>query len=308
MGITNAIYAQDGTIRGTVIEDATGEPLIGVNVLVQGTSKGASTDIDGKFDIKVPAGNYALRISYVSFQTKTVEDLEVSSGEVTLLGTVRLNQANEELEEVVVTAGAINDSEAALITKKKKSVNLIDGISAELIGQSGVSTATGALKKVTGVSVQDGNYVVVRGLGDRYTNTMLNSVEIPSLDPNKNSLQVDIFPANLIDNIIVNKTAVAEMPADFTGGIVNIVTKSFPERPIFDVSASVSYNPSMHFNDNYLSYGGSNTDYLGFDSGARELPDGARDGNIPTPLNNATDEEINNFVIVLIPRWDPVKQ
>jgi hypothetical protein len=302
----NLAFAQQGTIRGTVIEDATGEPLIGVNVLVKETTSGASTDIDGKFNLKLSAGTYDLRISYVSFQTKTIEGVEDTSEEVTLLGTIRLAQSSQKLEEVVVSAEAVQDSEAALITKKKKAPNLIDGISAELINQSGISKATGALKKVTGVSIQDGKYVYVRGLGDRYTNTTLNSVEIPSLDPNRNSLQLDIFPATLIDNIVISKTAVADMPADFTGSIVNIVTKDFPDRPIFNVSASVSYNPSMHLQSDFLTYPGSNTDFLGFDNGARELPEGAKDSeNTPTPFNDATDEEINNFVNSFNPTLAP---
>ena len=303
----NLGFAQQGTIRGTVIEDATGEPLIGVNILVKGTARGISTDIDGKFSLKLEAGSYDLRISYISFQTKTIEGVEVTADEVNLLGSIRLAGKNTELEEVVVTAEALNDTEAALITKKKKAPNLIDGISSELINQSGISKATGALKKVTGVSVQDGKYVVVRGLGDRYTNTMLNEVEIPSLDPNKNSLQLDIFPANLIDNIVVSKTAVAEMPADFTGGIVNIETKAFPEQPIFDISVSVDYNPSMHLNDGFLTYPGSDTDFLGFDNGARDFPDGAQDGNIPTPINDATDEEVNRFVNNFNPTLGPTQ-
>lgn len=304
--ISNVVYAQQGTIRGTIIEDATGETLPSVNILVKETTTGTSSDIDGKFSINLAPGTYDLRISFISFQTKVVEGVEVIEGEITLLGNIRLSEDNQQLDEIVVTAEAVNDSEAALITRKRKAPNLIDGISAELINQSGISKATGALKKVTGVSIEDGKYVFVRGLGDRYTNTMLNSVEIPSLDPNRNSLQLDIFPATLIDNIVISKTAVAEMPADFTGGIVNIVTKDFPDQPIFDFSASVDYNPSMHFSSNFLTYDGSDTDFLGFDGGARALPDGAQDpDNIPSPFTDASDQEISDFVNSFNPTLGP---
>lgn len=308
LGCVNLVYAQTGTIRGTVIEDATGEPLPGVNVLVKGTSKGASTDIDGDFEINIAEGTYALRLSYISFQTQTIEGVQVMVDEINTLGTIRLQQSSQELEEVVVTASALQDSEAALITKKRKVPNFIDGISAETIGKSGISKASEALKKVTGVSVEGGKYVYVRGLGDRYTKTTLNSVDIPSLDPNKNSVQVDIFPTALVDNLVISKTAVAEMPASFTGGIVNIQTKDFPEAPIYEVSASIGYNPSMHFNGDYLTYDGSDTDFLGFDNGARELPAGAENEDIPTPISGDSDQAVNDFVNrfnpILAPRSD----
>ncbi|MDR8390552.1 TonB-dependent receptor [Aliifodinibius sp. S!AR15-10] len=302
---TNLLQAQDGTIRGTVIEDASGEPLYGVTVLLVGESKGTTTDFDGKFDLEVSAGTYDIRISYVSYRAVTIEEVEVTEGEVTNFDNIRLQKSVEEMEEVVVTADLVNISEAALMTQKKKSANLVDGISAERFRRVGDSNAAGALKRVTGVSVEGGKYVYVRGLGDRYTKTMLNSVDIPSLDPNRNSLQIDIFPTNLINNMVITKTAVAEMPADFTGGIVNIETKDFPGEPIFDVSASIDYNPSMHFNNNYLTYEGSDTDFLGFDNGARELPNGADAENIPTPISGASEEQANNFVNSFNPTLGP---
>lgn len=305
LGLSNSLYAQEGTIRGSVINASNGEPLIGVNVLVKGTTIGASTDVEGSFDIDLAPGTYDIRLSYVSYQSKTVEGVEVEAGEITVIDDISLQKATAEMDEVVVTAEAVNISEAALMTKKKKSANLLDGISSERIEEAGVSNAAAALKKVTGVSIQSGKYIYVRGLGDRYTNTMLNSVEIPSLDPTRNSLQIDIFPTSLLENMVINKTATAELPADFAGGIVNIKTIDFPTKPIFDVSISASYNPLMHFNSNYLSYQGSDTDVLGFDGGTRELPNRAVDGNIPTPIGGASDQEVYNFVNSFSPTLGP---
>ena len=289
-------YSQNGTIRGTIIEESSGEPVYGVTVLVVGTSNGTTTDFDGKFDLSLSEGEYDLRITYVSYRPIVIEDIEVESDEVTIIDNIRLEKTVEEMEEVVVTAEMVNISEAAMITTKRKSANLLDGISAERFRTIGDSDAAQALKRVTGVSIEGGKYVYVRGLGDRYTKTMMNSVDIPSLDPNKNSLQIDIFPTNLIDNMIITKTAVAEMPADFTGGIVNIETKDFPEEPILDVSLSTSYNPAMHFNSGFLGYDGSNTDFLGFDGGTRELPNGAGVEDIPTPISGDSDQDVNSFI------------
>jgi len=305
IGFGSSLHAQEGTIRGSVIDKNTGEALIGVNILVKGTSKGASTDVDGEFDIDLPPGTYDIRMSYVSYQSKTIEDVEVVSDEITVLNDIHMQAATEQMDEVVVSAEVINISEAALLTQKKKSPNMLDGISAETITKTGASDAASALKKVTGVSIQGGKYVYVRGLGDRYTNTMLNGVEIPSLDPTRNSLQIDIFPTSLIENMVINKTAKAELPADFTGGIVNIETIDFPEKPIFKISSSADYNSSMHFNNNFLTNKGSKTDVLGFDNGARALPKNAKSENIPTPISGASEQEVYNFVNNFNPKLAP---
>ena len=112
----------------------------------------------------------------------------------------------------------------------------------------------------------------MRGLGDRYSKSILNGVDIPGLDPDRNTIQMDIFPTNILDNIIVVKSASAEYPADFTGGVVDIVTKDFPTKAEYSVSVGTGYNPDMHFNDEYLTYEGSNSDFLGYDNGFRNRP------------------------------------
>jgi outer membrane receptor protein involved in Fe transport len=295
LSLINA-YSQSGTIRGAVIENSTGEALIGATALIKGTTNGSVTDFDGKFEIKMPPGTYELQISFVSFETITITDVLVKSGEVTLLDGIRMKEAVHELEDVVVTAQVIRTSEAAMLTVKRKSPNLIDGISAASFRKIGDSDAADAAKRVTGVSVEAGKYVYVRGLGDRYTKTTLNNVDIPGLDPDRNSLQMDIFPTNLIDNMLVLKSSLAEMPADFTGGVVNIETKDFPDEKIFDISFSLGYNPSMHFNKDYLTYKGGTKDYLGYDDGARALPDEARNETIPSPISGNSDEEVNTFL------------
>lgn len=269
--ISGSISAQNGTIRGKIIDDSTGEDLIGVTVLVKGTSNGAITDLDGTFALSVAPGTYDLQVSYVSFETISITGLEVQTGKVVNIDQLRLAEEVSQLEEVVVTAQIIKQSEAAILTVKRKSANLLDGISSQSFRQIGDSDAASAVKRVTGVSVQDGKYVYVRGLGDRYTKSMLNGMDIPGLDPDRNNLQMDIFPTNVLSNIIVYKSFTPDLPADFTGGVVNIETKDFPTEKTFDISTGVGINPSMHFNGDNLSYGGSGTDWLGYDDGTRSL-------------------------------------
>lgn len=278
--ISTVLSAQNGFIRGKVIDDATGEELIGVTVLIQGTTKGAVTDFDGAFQISIEPGTYDLNISFVSFNTITITGVDVVSGEATVIDGIRMKESVEELEAVVVTAEVIRNSEAALLTVKRKSTNVLDGISSQSFRKMGDGNAAAAVKRVTGVSVQDGKYVYVRGLGDRYTKSILNGMDVPGLDPNRNTLQMDIFPTNVVNSIVVMKSFTADLPADFTGGVVNVETKDFPEEKTLNVSAGISYNPSMHFQSDYLSSENGGTDWLGFDNGAREIPTG-RSENIP---------------------------
>lgn len=270
--LTSAIFAQNGFIRGTVFDDATGESLPGVTIFAVGTTLGTMTDFDGKFNLSIPQGSYNLRISFISYETLNMQDVKVISGDVTLFENLRLKEARIELAEVTITADAVRNSEVALLTMKQKSANLIDGISASNFRKIGDSDAASSMKRVSGVSVEGGKYVYVRGLGDRYTKTMLNGVDIPGLDPDRNTLQMDLFPTNIIDNIIVHKSFSPELPADFTGGVVDIETKDFPEIRTLNLSLSAGYNPDMHFNPDYLTYEGSSTDWLGYDDGKRDIP------------------------------------
>ena len=288
--------AQSDIIRGKVFDEE-GEPVIGATSVIAGTENGAVTDIEGAFELKVSEGTYDIQISYTGYKNLTIEDVIVKNGEVKLLDNIQLKPDREELEEIVVKASAIRNTESALVAMKKNSTSIMDGISAAQMKLVGDGTAIEASKRVTGVSIEDGKYIYVRGLGDRYTRTTLNEILIPGLDPDKNSLQMDIFPTSLVENIITHKNFSAELPADFTGGLVNIETKGFPEKKIFKVSGSIGYNPQQHLNKNYLTYKGGNTDFLGIDDGTRALPSGARNEQLPTPLNRAySKDQINAFV------------
>lgn len=270
--ISGNIFSQNGIIRGTVYDAETGESLPGVAIYISGTTTGTTSDLDGKFNLSIPPGVLNVSVSYISYKTMLIEELEVKPDDVTLIGDIMLEEQAFELAEVNITAQSVRNTEAALFTMKKKSANLMDGISASSFRKIGDSDAAASMKRVTGVSVDGGKYVYVRGLGDRYTKTILNGVDIPGLDPDRNTIQMDIFPTNIIDNIIVHKSFSADLPADFTGGIIDITTKDFPEEKSGKISASLGYNPSMHFNSDYLSYNGGNTDFLGFDDGTRDIP------------------------------------
>lgn len=291
-----AAYAQTGFIRGYVFDESTGETLIGVTVAVAGTTQGTTTDLDGAFSLPLEPGKYNLQVSYVSFQTMMIEEVEVKSGSVTSLNNIKLKENTQKLGEVVIKAEVIRSNESGILSLKRKSAVMLDGISADKIELTGDGNAVQAAKRITGVTIEGGKYVYVRGLGDRYSKTTLNGIDIPGLDPDRNSLQMDIFPSNMIGNIMISKNFTADMPADFTGGLLNIETKEFPEEKAMTISASVGYNPQMHFNSNYLGYKGGKTDFLGFDDGTRALPNAADQTKIPSPLSGSSSAEVTDFV------------
>ena len=297
LGFTLAASAQATYIRGSVIDGSTGESIIGAAVKIEGTTVAGMTDLDGNFSLKAAPGTYTVSVAYFTFKTKKIAGVVVKPGDATVLGTIVLESEDDvKLEEVVITAEAARNSEASLLTLKKKSTVIMDGISAAKIGLTGDATAVEAAKRVTGVSIEGGKYIFVRGLGDRYSKTTLNGMDIPGLDPDRNTIQMDIFPTDLISNIVVSKAFTADMPADFTGGLLNVETKAFPERKIFNVNMSGGYTPSMHFRSDYLTYKGSATDFLGFDGGTRRLPTGADATVIPTPISGLGSQATNDFV------------
>ena len=256
-------------ITGTVIDGDFNEPLPFANILLNETGEGVTSDFDGKYSFELEEGTYTLQFSFVGYETKIVTQIQVMGNEYTITDVV-LNSVAQGLEEVIVTVEASRNSEASVLEIQRKSASLLDGISAQAFRKIGASDIAGAVKSVPGVSVQGGKYVYVRGLGDRYSKSILNGVDIPGLDPDRNTLQMDIFPTNMLSNVLVIKSARADLPADFTGGVIDIITKDFPSKEEFSVSLSMGYNPDMHFNDNYLTYSGGTTDFLGFDDGSRK--------------------------------------
>jgi outer membrane receptor protein involved in Fe transport len=248
------------------------------------TSVGTTTDIEGIFTLDSDKDTIDLEFSYVSYKKEIQEDI-VLVGELTTIPDIELKEDVLEIGEVVITADRIVKSEIGLIDMKMKSTTLIDGISSEKMKSTGDGNAVDASKRVTGVSIENGKYVYVRGLGDRYSKTLMNGVEIPGLDPDRNALQMDIFPTNLLNNIVVSKSFSAEYPADFTGGLINIETKNIPESKEGSFSYSIGYNPQVNLNPNFISEKGSGTDVLGFDGGLRRLPIELNRSYIPIPYN-----------------------
>ena len=271
---TNLIFSQS-VITGKVIDGEFNELLPFANVLLltaEGENiDGTSTDFDGAFTFEVLKGTYILEFSFVGYDSKRITDVIVGQNEEYTL-TATLLPASNSLDEVIVTTTAKNNTEASVLLIQKRAVNLIDGLSAQSIQKTGDSDLASAIKRIPGVSVQDGKFVYVRGLGDRYSKTLLGGLEVPGLDPDKNTLQLDIFPTNLLDNILISKSASADLNSDFTGGIVDVILKDFSVLPEYSFSIRGSYNPDMNLNDNFIGNENEAFNFLGFDNGYFDNP------------------------------------
>ncbi len=269
---STSLFAQSGKITGIVVDGELGEPLIGANIMIDGTSIGAASDLNGKYFIEnVPEGEYDLVVSSIGFSRSIIKGVRVEKNIVTKIDVV-LQVESFTTDDVIITAKAAEDSEAGLLVKRQKSSAVSDAISAEQISRTGSGDAAEAVKQVVGASVVDGKYVYVRGLGDRYSSTQLNGAELPSSDPNRKAFQLDLLPTNLLDNIVTIKTFTPDKPGNFSGGIVDIGTRSFPDAFMLSFSSSVTYHGQATGNGDFLTYAGGGNDWFGSDDGTRSIP------------------------------------
>ena len=290
------IYSQN-LISGKIIDGEFNEPLPFANILIRSSSNesniaGTTSDLDGNFAIEdLENGTYYIEVSFVGYDTKRINELELTGNNDNAID-VTLFPSSNALEEVVVTTTVRENTEASVLAIQKRSVTLLDGLSAQSMKKTGDSNLSGAIKRVPGVSVQGGKFVYVRGLGDRYSKTLLNGMEVPGLDPDKNTLQLDIFPTNLIDNIIISKSANASLNSDFTGGIVDVILKDFSPLPEFKLTFSGTYNPEMNLQE-FIRLPDENLNFLGFDNPSySNLPiDPLQE--IPTPETFLSQEVAN---------------
>jgi outer membrane receptor protein involved in Fe transport len=270
IGVT--AFAQTGRISGKVSDSKTGETLIGVTVKIAGTTTGASTDVEGRYSINgVNAGTYTIEVSYIGYATKRVSDVIVKNGIAAIADLVLEESNSQKLNEVVITASVKQESVNALYASQKNSARISSGITADQIRRSPDKNTSEVLKRVSGASVQDGKFLVIRGLSDRYNVALINSSPLPSTEPDKRAFSFDIIPSNMIDRIVINKTASPDLPGDFAGGVTQVITKDIPDNSFISFGVSTGYNTQSTFKD-FTSTPRNGTDFLGFDNGDRSLP------------------------------------
>lgn len=262
----------NGKIAGKISDEKTGEPIIGATVVVSGTSIGTVTDVDGRYMLmSVPTGTVVVEIKYIGYQQKNIEEVVVKEGEVTEVNAIISEDDKTQLSEVVVTGTLKKESINALYIMQKNNVSVSSGISADIIQRSPDRNTGQVLKRVSGASVKDDKYVVIRGLADRYNLAMVNNALMPSTEPDKKAFSFDVIPSNLIDNIVINKTARPDLPGDFAGGIVQVLTKDVPEENFFNIGLQLGYNTQSTFRD-FTSNERTGLTWLGYPGDANHLP------------------------------------
>jgi outer membrane receptor for ferrienterochelin and colicin len=279
--IGTSIDAQIINFSGRILNDKN-EPIPAASVqLADGT--GTSSDLEGRFILKMNAGStYELTISAVGYNKKTISEVDVKPGQLNEKIFI-LSSSSKNMSGVVVESKSSSKKETvnALISYQKNTNTVASVISAEAIRRSPDRNTGEVLKRVPGTSIQEGKYLVVRGLADRYNQAMLNGVLLSSTEPDRKTFSFDLFPSTMIDNIIINKAFVPELPGEWAGGLVQVQTKEIPSNNFFNIQLGTGFNDNTIGNPFY-QYTGGNLDWLGIENGNRALPN-----SIPTKSNFA---------------------
>lgn len=263
------------SIKGKIIDAVTSEPLVGATIKVEGLKLGAVADIDGTYEIEnLSPGMYDLRVSYIGYNDKILRGVDVKLKEIVKLDiTLQVDGLTTEIIEVEANTTLANES--ALLVEQKNSDKLQDGISEQQIKRAPDAAASDVLKRVTGVNIVGDKYVFVRGTSDRYSLTTLNGVQLPSTETDKKSFSFDLFPSNLLENIIVAKSFTPDLPGNFSGGLVQVATKDFPDQFTMGYNVGIGAN-SNSSNKEFLTYNAGQNKFLfintGIDDGGRQLP------------------------------------
>lgn len=291
VAVSPAAAATLGKIQGKVIAHDTGEPIGFADVLLIPADTtmrkvGGLTNADGTFLLEAEAGRYTLQVRALSYQRKRIEGILLEAGKLLPFQTGLMSDAIQQ-EEIVVEAKARQNTEASMLSARKKATSLGDAVSAEQVRRSPDKDAGEVLRRVTGLSVSDGKYVFVRGLGERYSSTEVDGVRIASPEQNKRVVPLDLLPANLLENIVVQKTYTADRPGEFGGGDVQVKTKDFPGGRTWSFSVSQAQLEGTTFEDR-RTYRSSHSDLFGFGADSRGIPDEIRRvaGDRPLFLNS----------------------
>jgi TonB-dependent receptor len=285
-------YSQSA-LRGQISDVETGELMYGVIVTLESNPlKGATSDLDGNYSIeKLEAGKQKFVFRMTSYQTDTIE-VDIKPNQVTVYNHI-LSPVGFGLKTIEIVAKANTAANTYLTAMQAKSATVLDGTTSDQMRKLGDSDASSAVKRVVGVSLV-GNYVFVRGLSDRYSQILLNGAVIPSLDARKNSIQMDVFPSNALDNLMISKTFAPNLPGSFTGGLIDVRTKDFPEKFNLQYSVSVGYNPNVNLNDQFMTSGRGSSDWAGFDNGYREV------SSLVTDVEKVPQINFSNFYDALV--------
>ena len=266
-------FSQNASLSGKITDSKTNEALFGAKVILQGLGKGAVTDGDGNYSLKgLSAGTYILEARNETYNNLILTEIKLKENENLVLN-IPLDKVVLEFGPVTVKAKVNRESTTEILRLQRNSATVVDGITSETFKKTPDSKASDVLKRISGASVQDNKFVVVRGLSDRYNFALINGAPLPSSESDRKAFSFDVFPSNMLDNLVIIKTATPDLPGEFAGGVIDINTTEPKENDFQSIQIGSSYNLITTFKD-FKTYDGSKTDFLGFSSSSRALPSG----------------------------------
>ncbi len=263
---------EKGKVAGLITDaDLNNEAMPFVNVMIKGTTNGIATDMEGKYELSVNAGNHILVISYVGYESVEIP-FEVKANQTTTINK-SIGSGSVKLEDIVVQARVSRTKETALLMVQKNAVEMKQSIGAQELTRKGVSDVATAVTKTTGITKQEGSGAIyVRGLGDRYNSTTINGLPVPSNNPERKNINLDLFSTDLVEYISIDKVYGANLYGDFSGGNVDIISKDYQGKGFFKFETGASGNSNViGQKDNFKVQSGFNTN--GFSS--RGIPSNA---------------------------------
>lgn len=260
-----------GTIIAKILSIETGKPIKDVQIFISGLTERLRTNDDGEITADIPVGNYSVSLLHPAYSSQTQENVTIIKDQNTEL-SFKLTPAGVELAEYVVLEPYLAGTLASVIEEQKTSSEVATILGAEQFSRSGASDVASALTRASGLTLVGGQFVFIRGLGERFSSTLVNGAAIPSPDPTRRVVPLDLFPTSILESVLVQKTYSADRPGEFAGGTLEMRTRGIPDEFFFNFSASTGVNTQSTFSD-ALSYKGGDTDFLGFDDGTRALPD-----------------------------------
>lgn len=294
-----SLFAQKGTVRGTItgVEAGVLQPMPFVNVVIKGTTIGASTDLDGNYTFMADPGTYTVAVSFVGYDV-VERPVTVTSGE-TVTVDMEMKAQVVEMKGLDVVTTRRTETETAVVLETRNSEQVVNGVGREQISKGQDRTAGDVVKRIPGVTMVGDRFVMIRGLADRYNTVMLNDVLAPSLEPDKRAFSFDILPSGALDRVMIHKTGAAELPGEFAGGVIKLYTVNVPSENATRVDYSGSFRVGTTFND-FFSSQRSSTDALGFDDGLRQLP-----VSFPGNVATARAERVDAAGRSLANNWSP---
>jgi TonB-dependent receptor len=300
------VFGQQGYVQGLITDAVTHEEIITAKIYNDDFSVIKLSDYNGKYSLELKPGKQYVNCQFIGYETDSVEVNVVANETVDV--DFKLVESRDVMDVVIVTSQRISSSAVATLSFEKEAKTVTDGIGKEEMSDRGVSDAADAVKQVPGATVEGGKYVYVRGLSDRYSKTVLNGADIPGLDPNRNSVQMDLFPSSLIENIVVYKSFSPELPGSFTGGLVDIKTKEFPNQFTLLFSAKFGFNTQSSLNSSFLTQNGESLDNLAMGASQRELPSYISNTSVEDFPNPGLDnEKLNEYGKSFKRDFDPIQ-